>query len=466
MKKLLFALGALLLLSCGGKNTATITGTLCDYQGKGCFMLIDNERNYDTIAVDANGNFCHKIECTQAENGGLYLEYLGDNRTVIEIYITPGANINVNLDGEMKEEVLFGEKMTRYIVTPNFTGDNVKECEYLNLPKYPDFHYVNGDGTLVVYADFKKQVKEWQSFFIDKLEGCSDEFKAEAMEIINAIPQQYRFIFARIAHREGNYNCSKDPDFVAEVSKINLNDTSAISDITNYVWYDLNIANPQLYEGKPYIVREMLYLNEKIENGKVKESIADYTVDNYMVMGENEGLVEAFDIYRKVSGSSALFHENEKTYNNLARLLPGVKATDFTMQDPDGNSVQFLDVIGKGKITYIDFWATWCGPCCMEIPYVEKLVEHYKNNDKIEMLSISLDENRDKWLEKLAKDKPAWRQYIIPEAFGSEFAKEYNIRAIPRFMIFDAEGKIITINADRPSSENIVKYLDSIIAGK
>ncbi|MBQ7998161.1 MAG: hypothetical protein IJ296_02410, partial [Bacteroidales bacterium] len=166
MKKLLFALGALLLLSCGGKNTATITGTLCDYQGKGYFMLIDNERNYDTIAVDANGNFCHKVECTQAENGGLYLEYLGDNRTVIEIYITPGANINVNLDGEMKEEVLFGEKMTRYIVTPNFTGDNVKECEYLNLPQYPDFHYVNGDGTPVVYADFKKQVKEWQSFFI------------------------------------------------------------------------------------------------------------------------------------------------------------------------------------------------------------------------------------------------------------------------------------------------------------
>ena len=185
-----------------------------------------------------------------------------------------------------------------------------------------------------------------------------------------------------------------------------------------------------------------------------------------MVMGDNEGLVEAFDIYRKVSGSSALFQENEKTYNNLARLLPGVKATDFTMQDPDGNSVQFLDVIGKGKITYIDFWATWCGPCCMEIPYVEKLVEHYKNNDKIEMLSISLDENRDKWLEKLAKDKPAWRQYIIPEAFGSEFAKEYNIRAIPRFMIFDAEGRIITINANRPSSENIVKYLDGIIAGK
>ena len=94
---------------------------------------------------------------------------------------------------------------------------------------------------------------------------------------------------------------------------------------------------------------------------------------------------------------------------------------------------------------------------------MEKLVEHYKNNEKIEMLSISLDNNKKAWLSKLEQDKPNWRQYIIPEAFNSAFAKEYNIRAIPRFMIFDKEGKIVTINAERPSAKNIIEILDGII---
>lgn len=66
------------------------------------------------------------------------------------------------------------------------------------------------------------------------------------------------------------------------------------------------------------------------------------------------------------------------------------------------------------------------------------------------------------WLEKIAEDKPAWKQFLIPEAFNSEFAKEYNITAIPRFMIFDDNAKIVSINAPRPSSSEIIKYLDSL----
>lgn len=140
-------------------------------------------------------------------------------------------------------------------------------------------------------------------------------------------------------------------------------------------------------------------------------------------------------------------------------MLPGVEASDFEMQTVDGKSVRFREVIGQGKITYIDFWATWCGPCCAEIPYVEKLAEKYKNNPSIEFISISLDKDIRKWHKKLEADQPSWAQYVIPENFESTFAKEYNITAIPRFMMFDKEGKIITINAPRPSDEQIDTFL-------
>lgn len=117
----------------------------------------------------------------------------------------------------------------------------------------------------------------------------------------------------------------------------------------------------------------------------------------------------------------------------------------------------------QGKVTYIDFWATWCGPCCAEIPFVEKLVEKYKDNPKIEFLSISLDKDVKKWHEKLDRDKPSWRQYVIPENFKSDFAVEYNITAIPRFMMFDGEGRIITINAERPSAPNIEDVINGCL---
>lgn len=471
MKKLLFSLGALLLLSCSNKEIATVSGTLCDYKGDGYFLIIDNNRNYDTVTVEANGNFCHEIECSQATSNGLYLEYLGDDRTVINVHLTPGSNINVIFDGSIQEVEFMKKKEKRYVVTPTFSGDNIKECEYLNIPPYYDYHYVNEDGSPVTYKAFLSQVKQRQDYLINKLKGCSEQFRSAAMEEIDAMPQGLYFTFARISFREG-YNASKDEDFLKAISDIDINNPDLCSGyqfdnvISSYIDYDLNIANPDLYAGKHPIMRTLMYLDEKVENPVVKEKIADNTINLYMTMGETDGLNEFFEFYRSLSGKSDSFKRNETVYNNLKKLLPGVMATNFTMQDTDGNSIQFLDVIGKGKITYIDFWATWCGPCCMEIPYVEKLVEHYKGNDQIEMLSISLDNDREKWIKKLDKDKPSWRQYIIPEAFNSEFAIEYNITGIPRFMIFDGEGKIITINADRPSSENIVKYLDNIIAGK
>ena len=68
-----------------------------------------------------------------------------------------------------------------------------------------------------------------------------------------------------------------------------------------------------------------------------------------------------------------------------------------------------------------------------------------------------------KWLAKISDDKPAWKQYIIPESSLVKFSTDYNVRSIPRFMIFDKNGRIISINAARPSDENIIEVLNEIL---
>ena len=94
---------------------------------------------------------------------------------------------------------------------------------------------------------------------------------------------------------------------------------------------------------------------------------------------------------------------------------------------------------------------------------MEKLAAHYAKNKKIALLSISIDKNKDKWIKKVTEDKPQWKQFICPGGFDSEVCKNYDIYAIPRFLFFDKNGKVISLDAPRPSSPEIIEYIDKHI---
>lgn len=469
----LTGLVGLTLIACAQRpaDTAYLVGSVNDYEGKGYLLLVNNDTIgdavYDTIDVHPDGTFFISIPTTRNVTRGLYTEYLGDNRSVTNCYLKPGDTLRVDLKGGMKDETFMGETVRRYVSSPTFWGSTKLESEYLNLSPFYDYKYVNTDGSPVAFRDFLAQVEVQQDFRRSKLDGCSDEFVAEQTPDIDGMKDEYNFAYYRHLRRLG-YDASRDADFMAYVNSIDLNDTTNVGDgsyaspIYNVVEFKLD-NQPELYKDEPEAARFYCFVRDSIQNQTVRERLVDNAMYMYLAVGAGDGLQRMFDIYKTISNTSERFKDNEAVYKNLARLLPGVKATDFEMQDVNGNTVKFLDVIGQGKVTYIDFWATWCGPCCAEIPFVEKLVEKYKNNPKIEFLSISLDNDLKKWHEKLERDKPSWRQFVIPEHFNSAFAKEYNITAIPRFMVFDGEGRIITINAERPSAPGIEQVLDGYL---
>lgn len=133
--------------------------------------------------------------------------------------------------------------------------------------------------------------------------------------------------------------------------------------------------------------------------------------------------------------------------SNIATGAPGYK---FAFPDATDKIVTLDDF--KGKLVYIDIWATWCGPCKAEIPHLEKLEEkmHGKN---IAFVSISVDEDKAKWLNFVKKSKG-----IQLNDAKNEITKKYNISGIPRFMLFDKNGNVITTDAPRPSqgAENLI----------
>lgn len=465
VKYVLMLIFAVAMFSCSSRDDiAILKGNTCDYKGKGQLLLdyrnsTGNHR--DTVQVDGNGNFAYRLVCHEPMNVYLYLKYLGDSMARVPAYIVPGVELTVKMHGEMKMVEFYGNKKERYVVTPTFTGKTARESDYLNLP-YKSFDSVDNDGiTPLTYKEFSSNVADYQQYLADKLKSCCQSFKDEQQREIEGMQMEQIFIYGSAVARLG-YELTGDEDFMGRLKDINVEDTVNCSQIGSlsdrYIRMNL-ILYPELYEGEKEIVRYMKYLRDKVSNTAVRERLSDYNIQSMIQFGRTDGLNEAFEIYRDLSGRSEIFKNNEKAYNGIKNIMPGLPAPDFLVEDIKGNTLHFKDIIGKGKVVYVDFWATWCAPCCAEIPNMERLARIFKDNPNIVLISISVDKDYDKWKEKVVADNPEWPQYIVSQKTVKEFDSIYNIIGIPRFMLLDKSGCFIDNNTIRPSYEKSEDYL-------
>ncbi len=467
-KHLLILACIIAVFSCNrNENTAIVQGHTCGYDGTGLFLLDysdDSGNHRDTIKVDKEGNFKHTVDCKDPVEAFLYLKYLGTDMANIPVYLSPGVDLAVNLDGETKVVDFYGTKKERYVVTPTFKGKTANESNYLNLP-YKTFDCTKDGKTALSYKEFREKVSEYQQYLKGLLKSCCKPFVDERMPEIEDMQQQQLFMYGYGALMLG-YKLTNDADFMSSLASIDVEDTtncnvrSSLSD--SYVIMSLQLY-PELYKGEKEIVRYMKYLKEKINNPEVRERLSDYAIQSKVQFGSTDGLNEAFEIYRDLSGRSEIFKKNEKIYNGIKNIMPGMQAPDFLIEDINGNSFHFKDIIGKGKAVYVDFWATWCAPCCAEIPYMEKLAGKFKDNNEIVLISISVDNNRKKWEEKVKADNPSWPQYIISPKGEKEFDSIYNINGIPRFMLIDKNGCFIDNDTIRPSFDGSEEFLKNSI---
>jgi len=146
----------------------------------------------------------------------------------------------------------------------------------------------------------------------------------------------------------------------------------------------------------------------------------------------------------------------EQQIKNAKSLTVGAEAPDFAMNDLEGNEVKLSDF--KGKVVLIDFWASWCGPCRRENPHVVKLYEKYKK-DGFEILGVSLDRSKDKWLQAVDKDELEWPQVSDLKGWQNEVAQMYSVKSIPHTILLDQDGKILAHKLRGPNLDNALKEL-------
>lgn len=138
-------------------------------------------------------------------------------------------------------------------------------------------------------------------------------------------------------------------------------------------------------------------------------------------------------------------------------------APNFTLESLDGKMVSLSSF--KGKVVYIDVWATWCKPCLMEIPYSKKLKERFEGNDSIAFVYISIDnnDNLQGWKDMVAKKGMTGTHLISRGGQEEKLLDRYSIATIPRFIMIDKTGKIAQFNATPPSHPGTYDTLKKLI---
>ena len=121
------------------------------------------------------------------------------------------------------------------------------------------------------------------------------------------------------------------------------------------------------------------------------------------------------------------------------KLQPGQPAPEFTLDDLDGQLVSLSQF--KGQVVLIDFWASWCGPCIGDLPYLRKIKEETADWPVV-FLNVSIDEDEAAWRESIDKHGIEG-VHVRADGFGSEVAKSYQVRGIPSYYLVDSQGLIV-----------------------
>lgn len=144
-----------------------------------------------------------------------------------------------------------------------------------------------------------------------------------------------------------------------------------------------------------------------------------------------------------------------KIAQTLKAVQVGNKVPDFVQEDPDGNPVRFSDIYSKNKITMIDFWASWCGPCRAFNPTLVKMYDKYHSKG-FEIFGVSFDSDKEAWLKCVEAEKLVWPQVSDLKGWQNAASDIFYIKAIPANLIVDNNGIILAYDMNRNEIEEFV----------
>lgn len=215
-------------------------------------------------------------------------------------------------------------------------------------------------------------------------------------------------------------------------------------------------AGKDIRQYYPKVLAEMSYIGENIQSDKVRESLIHFLAFTYVEGNGVENITDLQNLYYTYVTSPRLNAIFKQACSKWDKAAVGRPSPMFKGVDVNGKEMTLRNF--RGKYVYIDMWATWCGPCQKELPFLKKLEEKYKGRN-IAFVGLSIDQDKAKWADRVKNGALSGTQLYIGK--GTKFQSDYRISGIPRFILLDPNGRIVNPDMTRPSSEDTEKILNS-----
>lgn len=159
----------------------------------------------------------------------------------------------------------------------------------------------------------------------------------------------------------------------------------------------------------------------------------------------------------KSSYTPNVFHKT----NSLLKKSTLKQAPDFILKDINGKSYSIKDF--RGKVVYLDIWASWCTPCLYEIKKSKKNKEYFKGNKEVVFLYISIDESKEKWNKTINGRNIEGIHLISKNGLEDNIKSKYNTSQLPKYVLINKEGQIVSENATRPSDPFLIDDIEELL---
>ncbi len=458
MKRLLFVLVTLSIISCEKKEKpvdyAIFSGKIENSEG-GKINVRNSEQDIKKIDVLEDGTFRDTIQNIE---GGYYSFKYGNETS--GIYLLPGYDLNMTIDTKQFDETVKysgkGNIENNYLVQKFLNEEELgKVVSFPYLGSLDEKQYVHVvDSTKQLSLNFLNEQKEMDQN-LKTLEEASITY-GSALKL-----KQFEPVKRYFSKNKDFVKSNEFPDFESD---LNLEDEDLLA-VNNYkqylsTYYSAIAAKKSKKNETDFAIEYIETVSNEVKSPKIKEFLLFQVASNTISYAKD--LQKFYDLF--MANSSSEDHKKVITekYNKLIKLSKGQPSPKFVDYENYKGGTMSLDDL-KGKYVYVDVWATWCGPCKREIPFLKTIEKEYHNKN-IVFISMSIDKKKDyeKWKKMVKDESLSGVQLFAPNDWNSDFVTNYGITGIPRFILIDTEGNIVDSNAPRPSSPDLKKLFDEL----
>lgn len=410
-------------------------------------VVVVHHNDIHEIALDQDSKAVLELSGVDAAFLTLY-----HGREMLKLYAEGGDNAVLSFKG--------GDMLGSY----DLEGGKSAATKYLNNVKLlplPD-------------EDYALQFEEYKSRLADKEKDALRLLKAgdlsEEGEFLTMEEARIRYSYGAalimypVGHMimTGDMSYAPDQAYYDHIATYVVEDESLVN-LDEYLMFVaeamhmLDAANRDVTAIYPKTVAQIKYAADHLTNAVVKESLIHHItttyVDNFGVKDIDE-LNNLYYVYVKDPALQAIYQAKCERWD-LSR--PGRVSPNFRAVDIEGKEWTLLDF--RGKYVYIDMWATWCGPCKQEMPYLKQLEKQFEDAS-IVFLGLSVDRDKSKWEEMVGSGNLTGVQLYL--GTQSSFQEAYRAESIPRFVLLDKDGVIISNDMSRPSDPETAETLNAL----